>query len=111
MQPFVLNMRTFHFLLFIAIGIVFYWIVNPYFPQNGVKPAVEEKVLIDSTVSISFSVVGDVMCHSTQYNYAWVEEDSFDFNPVFKVLGDYLREKDVLIGNLETILAGNTKDY
>ena len=58
-----------------------------------------------------FSAVGDIMCHSTQYNYAWVEGDSFDFNPVFSVVGNYLKNKDVLIGNLETVLAGDTKNY
>ena len=51
------------------------------------------------------------MCHSTQYYYAWVEKDSFDFKPVFTVIGEYLRGKDILIGNLETVLAGETKDF
>ena len=51
------------------------------------------------------------MCHSTQYNYAQVEEDSFDFNPMFDVYKKLLKEKDILIGNLETVLAGDTKNY
>lgn len=84
----------------------------PFYPSLNVKKTVSNKVeKVDSTISVVFSAVGDIMCHSTQYNYAWVEGDSFDFNPVFSIIGDYLREKDVLIGNLETVLAGDTKNY
>ncbi len=85
-----------------------YWFSNPSYIET--KPIiVEEKV--DSTVTVTFSSVGDIMCHSTQYNYSRVEADSFDFRPVFEYLKDYLNEKDILFGNLETVLAGETKKY
>jgi len=98
--------------LFIVLGVfvVIYWLLNPYYSEKKEKVTTVEPI-IDSTVTVTFSVVGDIMCHSTQYNYAWVKEDSFDFNPVFSVVGNYLREKDILIGNLETVLAGDTKEY
>lgn len=63
----------------------------------------EEK---DSLISVKISVVGDIMCHTTQMKYAEVSADSFDFNPVFRELSDYLKSSDLLMGNLETVLAG-----
>lgn len=107
-------MNTKSFYLYIFLALITYWILNPYyesFKLNLEENIKQESIEIDSTITVSFSAVGDLMCHSTQYNYAWVEKDSFDFNPVFSVIGDYLRSKDILIGNLETVLAGETKKY
>ncbi len=108
-------MNSKYFLLFLLFSIIGYWLLNPLYNSVKLNEIVsnntKEPIIIDSTVTVSFSAVGDIMCHSTQYNYAWVENDSFDFNPVFSVIGDYLLEKDILIGNLETVLAGNTKSY
>lgn len=96
------------FIVFLLLFFSLYWGFNPFYIKlnSNVK---EEK--IDSTVTVSFSFVGDIMCHSTQYNYAKVKKDSFDFNPVFSVIKNYLKEKDILIGNLETVLAGNSNTY
>lgn len=85
-----------------------YWAFNPSFKEHQ-NLITEEK--IDSTVTVSFSCVGDIMCHSTQYNSAKVDKDSFDFKPMFEFIKDYLVEKDILLGNLETVLAGKTKNY
>ena len=51
------------------------------------------------------------MCHSTQFNYAHVEDDSFDFTGVYDEVKDYLRDADITIGNLETVTAGKNKKY
>ena len=106
-------MNSKYFILFIFIATVVYWLINPFYtvPNYDGNDEVVVTEKIDSTVTVSFSAVGDIMCHSTQYNYAWVEKDSFDFNPMFNVLHNYLSEKDILIGNLETVLAGDTKSY
>ncbi len=61
--------------------------------------------------TVSISVVGDLMCHSPQFNYARVEKDSFDFNPVYREVKKYFGESDFLFGNLETVTAGNKKKY
>jgi len=101
------------FVLIIFLGII-YWILNPSFVEHKVEDQQEVKIPqkeIDSTVTVSFSCVGDIMCHSTQYNYAYVTGDSFDFKPVFQYVKDYLTEKDILFGNLETVLAGDSKNY
>ncbi|MCW8848760.1 MAG: CapA family protein [Melioribacteraceae bacterium] len=106
-------MNSKYFITFIILAAIVYWLINPFYTLHEIKePLVNEiEEIIDSTVTVSFSAVGDIMCHSTQYNYAYVSKDSFDFNPMFDVLRNYLSEKDILIGNLETVLAGDTKSY
>ncbi|MCB9250416.1 MAG: CapA family protein [Ignavibacteriales bacterium] len=51
------------------------------------------------------------MSFNTVFFYSQVGADSFDFKPVFSYIKDYLSEKDILFGNLETVLAGDTKNY
>ena len=65
----------------------------------------------DSVITARISVVGDLMCHTTQFNYARVEKDSFDFNPVFREVKKYLKQSDFVFGNLETVAAGKSKGY
>ena len=66
----------------------------------------------DSSVTISISVVGDLMCHGPQFEYARVEKDSFDFSPVYRNVKKYLESSDLTFGNLETVTAGKeSKGY
>lgn len=65
----------------------------------------------DSIVTIKISATGDLMCHSVQFNYAKVSNDSFDFNPVFEYVKEIISKSDFAFGNLETVLAGSTKNY
>lgn len=51
------------------------------------------------------------MCHSTQFNYARIEGDSFDFDPSFEFISPYIQSADLALGNLETTLAGNAVPY
>ena len=60
----------------------------------------------DSSVTISISVVGDLMCHGPQFEYARVGKDSFDFRPVYRIVKKYLESSDFTFGNLETVTAG-----
>lgn len=68
-------------------------------------------IVPDSIVTITVSFVGDLMCHSTQFNYAKVENDSFDFRPVYREIKNFLSSADFTIGNLETVAAGRSADY
>jgi len=72
---------------------------------------VKTKVEADSVVTATLCFVGDLMCHSTQFNYARVEGDSFDFTGVFSEVKKYLSESDLTVGNLETVIAGNKTNY
>jgi poly-gamma-glutamate synthesis protein (capsule biosynthesis protein) len=60
----------------------------------------------DCSVTISISVVGDLMCHAPQFEYARVGKDSFDFSPVYRNVKKYLESSDFTFGNLETVTAG-----
>jgi len=66
---------------------------------------------VDSVLTVKFTAVGDLMCHSVQYQYAKVSKDSFDFIPVYREVQKYFDESDFLFGNLETVTAGIEKKY
>lgn len=68
-------------------------------------------VRTDTTIRISLAAVGDLMCHSTQFNYARVGEDTFNFRPCYQFVGSSLKDADFTMGNLETALAGNKYKY
>ena len=83
-----------------------------YYSGSAEKLArIESQEMRDSITTISISIVGDLMCHSTQFNYAHVEDDSFDFNGVFREVKEYLSSSDLTIGNLETVLGGKELGY
>ncbi len=65
----------------------------------------------DSVSVVSLSFVGDIMCHSTQFKYARVKEDSFDFKPSYKFIRPIFKSFDFNFGNLETVFAGNKIKY
>jgi len=67
--------------------------------------------LSESTVTISISAVGDIMCHTVQFEYAKVSRDSFDFNPVFRNVSKHLSKSDFTFGNIETVFAGKKAKY
>jgi poly-gamma-glutamate synthesis protein (capsule biosynthesis protein) len=97
-----------HILLFIAISILSYY----YFSSYSIKRITEKVFLQEDTLRIAkINIVGDLMCHSVQFNYAHVENDSFDFNGVFDQVKEYLSSADFTIGNLETVLAGKENKY
>lgn len=63
-------------------------------------------------ISISMSVIGDIMCHNSQYVDAYVSStDNYDFSYVFEDIKDYISSADISIGNLETTFAGKAKGY
>ncbi len=82
-----------------------------FFFNNADFRKVEIPVIQDSTITASISFVGDLMCHSTQFNYAKVGIDTFDFTGVYREVKKYLSEPDLTIGNLETVVAGKNKSY
>lgn len=65
----------------------------------------------DSVITIKIAVVGDLMCHSPQFNYARVNKDSFDFNPVYRFVKHYLKNADFTFGNLETVIGREGSRY
>ena len=93
------------FVFILAVWIQ-YFLFNPSTQKINTQP-----VEIDSLRSATICFVGDLMCHSTQFNYAKVNVDSFDFTGVYREVKSYLSEPDLTIGNLETVIAGEKKGY
>lgn len=83
------------------------WLVR----TDSVKNEFVIREAADSLVTVTISFVGDLMCHSTQFHYAMLNKDSFDFNPVFREVKEYLSSADLTIGNLETVIAGKKSGY
>ncbi|HEY6625408.1 MAG TPA: hypothetical protein VIZ21_00485, partial [Ignavibacteriaceae bacterium] len=44
----------------------------------------------DSVLTAELCFVGDLMCHSTQFNYAKVGTDTFDFTGVYREVKQFL---------------------
>ncbi|MBL1155791.1 MAG: CapA family protein [Ignavibacteriota bacterium] len=75
-------------------------------PSNQILDDSKSVIRPDSTITITISVVGDLMCHSPQFEYAKVGKDSFDFTPTYRNVKKYLESSDFTFGNLETVTAG-----
>jgi poly-gamma-glutamate synthesis protein (capsule biosynthesis protein) len=77
-------------------------------PENTI---IVEKQLKED-ITISMSVIGDIMCHNSQYVDAYVSStDNYDFSYVFKDIKNYINSADIAVGNLETTFAGKAKGY
>ena len=60
----------------------------------------------------TMSVIGDIMCHNSQYKDAYVSSTgTYDFSYVFEDIKDYVANADIAIGNLETTFAGKERGY
>ena len=66
---------------------------------------------VDSLLTLEFSFVGDIMCHSTQFKFAEVDKDSFNFNSVYREIKPYFDNSDVVVGNLETVIQVKGLNY
>ncbi len=72
-------------------------------------PEVEEK---KEDQHFSMSVIGDIMCHNSQYKDAYISsEKTYDFSYVFEDIKNYISEADIAVGNLETTFAGKEVGY
>jgi len=81
-------------------------------PANQSDQLVEfNRIYKETSSRVTFSAVGDIMCHSTQFNYAFLPPDSFDFDPVFEYVKPILSSTDFTMGNIETVFAGKKRKY
>jgi poly-gamma-glutamate synthesis protein (capsule biosynthesis protein) len=55
--------------------------------------------------TVSLAIVGDLMCHSQQFESA-KKDSGYDFKPTFASVKKYLETADFAFGNLETVTAG-----
>lgn len=116
--------KKFHFfrllIVLLAIGGCIFFITNIKNISTKNKHTVEtssddtdkttEQIPEDTTITMS--VIGDVMCHDTQYNDAYNSETGeYDFSYVFSDIEYYLQTADIAVGNLETTFAGKEAGY
>jgi len=65
----------------------------------------------DSFTTLSIKLVGDLMCHKPQSQNALTPNGTYDFNPSFYYVKNFLSNADLTIGNLETTFGGPHLPY
>lgn len=60
---------------------------------------------------IKISFVGDIMCEKPLLKSSNIEKDKYDFNDVFVNMRKMFAQSDYVVGNLETICAGEDLGY
>lgn len=72
----------------------------------------KEEIQIQENIHIKMSVIGDIMCHNSQYQDAYISSTgTYDFSYVFTDIKQYISSADIAIGNLETTFAGKERGY
>lgn len=121
-SPMLLLKRVFLSVAFFVSMIIIITILSVfiYFSETGVShlPSSELKaaklipaVKGDSTITITMSFVGDLMCHVPQMTNAKKSDGTYDFNPSFKEIKPFLSAADITIGNIECTFAGSSRAY
>lgn len=65
---------------------------------------------IKEDINIKMTVIGDIMCHNSQYKDAY-NGSTYDFSYVFDDIKNYISSADIAVGNLETTFAGKERGY
>ena len=110
------------FIIFISIFLltfIFLFVIEHYFrediPVNNIINSKNDIPIIEEPKEdshFSMSVIGDIMCHNSQYKDAYnPSTDTYDFSYVFTDIKNYISEADISIGNLETTFAGKARGY
>lgn len=83
--------------------------------QNNIQEDVQETQQEEppkEDTHIKMSVIGDIMCHNTQYKDAYDSSTgTYDFSYVFSDIKEHISSADIAIGNLETTFAGKERGY
>lgn len=101
------------FVFFVGI-ILFLYLICFGFSKlfNYDKKNVPANANIQKDVTINMAVIGDIMCHTTNFYDAYdSEKDTYDFSKVFTDIKNYIQDADIAIGNLETTFAGKDVGY
>ncbi len=79
-------------------------------PKPAAPVAVEEEVEEieePQTHTLRLTAIGDIMCHSWQYNEAYDSETGkYDFSHNYQDMKRYFDQADLVVGNMETVFAG-----
>lgn len=117
------------FIVFITIALltfIFLFAIEHFFTEElpadntinlentETEPENEPSVVITKKEDqrFSMSVIGDIMCHNSQYKDAYNSSTgTYDFSYVFEDIKNYVSEADIAVGNLETTFAGKERGY
>lgn len=118
--------RTFFLILLIIFAIILGGISYKRFYSNNSNFVSSENISQDNSnsedsdltvkttkkedITINMSVIGDIMCHNSQYIDAF-SGSTYDFSYVFSDIKHYIDNADIAIGNLETTFAGAARGY
>lgn len=82
------------------------------FVSKSHKENTQEEVKKPDDTVINLVAIGDVMCHTTNFNAAYNNETKeYDFTSVFSNVAKHITKADIAIGNLETTFAGKDRGY
>ena len=104
-------------ILIVVAGIFYYKNISETSstPEDSSQASSEDVIPeepVPEDINITMSVIGDIMCHNSQYNDAYVKnEGTYDFTYVFSDVQKYLQTADISVGNLETTFAGKDRGY
>jgi len=77
--------------------------------QQPLLPEAQEK---QEEKQLTLLAVGDIMVHQEQLEAAWdPKKKVYDFAPFFAKVAPVLKQGDLVLGNLETTLAGSKSGY
>lgn len=103
------------FIFLVIVFFIFYFIISgitKLFSHNKSGSDIATFVQPQQDISINMSVIGDIMCHTTNFKDAYDEaNDTYDFSHVFTDIQDYIKNADIAVGNLETTFAGKDVGY
>src|SRR5690625_4513690 len=78
----------------------------PEEPAESVED-MEEVSEEDPRNEVSFFAVGDNLIHSQIFNYAQIEDGTYDFKPIYMNFADDIQNADLAFINQESIIGGD----
>lgn len=93
------------------IFIVFPIIVTAFFLTSVRFQNSNDNLPQSDSTTVRISIVGDLMCHTPEMEFAKAGRDSFNFRPMFDSVKKYFSASDLTFGNLETTISGKEKKY
>ena len=87
-------------LLLLLYHVLFALIINTFLKASDTIPAID-------TSSVTVVFAGDIMGHDTQIEGALDSiSGSYNYEPTFRYISDYITDADIAVANLEVTLAG-----
>ncbi len=105
--------KFFRFIIIFLLALFILFKIPSFFSKNKeeILPEIQTSIQKTST-TIHMSVIGDIMCHSTNFKNAYNSTSKdYDFSNVFKNIDSYIKNADIAIGNLETTFSGKNRTY